>query len=109
MLSAFATTLFSMVAFSASAVYMINGLAALLVIAVALPALAWVERSPLLTGIGVLFAAFSLHTNLSGLSVSVVGFAVPLQVRVLVDVAMPAAVPILGGVIALVEPRRAAR
>ncbi len=56
--------LFAALAFAALAVYMIYGFSALLVIAVALLALAWSERSVLLGVVGLLFAGVSLVVNL---------------------------------------------
>jgi hypothetical protein len=62
--SVFAGGLFAALAFAALAVYMIYGFSALLVIAVALLALAWSERSVLLGVVGLLFAGVSLVVNL---------------------------------------------
>ncbi|CAM3663748.1 hypothetical protein KIPE111705_19475 [Kibdelosporangium persicum] len=102
----FAAALSAMVAFATIAVYMINGLAGLLIIAVALLALAWAERSLLIAVTGVLFTAVSLHANLQGVGL-LVGSS-DTRLIALMDVAPPAAVLIIGGVIALVQSRRAA-
>ncbi|RSM69218.1 hypothetical protein DMH04_46090 [Kibdelosporangium aridum] len=93
------------VAFSAIAVFLLYGLVPLLIIAAALAALAWLERSPLLAVIAVLFGVVSLHANVSGL-----GRLLDLNAewRLLLDAAPPAAVLMIGGVIALVRSRRAA-
>jgi hypothetical protein len=104
-------TLLACVAFAAVGVYMINGLSALLIIAAALLFLAWVERSVLLGATGVLFSAAALHANLQGLSWYLgIGLDyVDGRLIVLQDLALPGAVLIVGGVLALIQARRAAR
>jgi hypothetical protein len=104
-------TLLATVAFAALGVYMITGLSALVIIAAALLFLAWIERSVLLGGIGVLFTAAALHANLEGLSVyfdNGPGY-VDGRLIVLQDLMLPAAVLLVGGVLALVQARRATR
>ncbi|SMD11499.1 hypothetical protein [Kibdelosporangium aridum] len=95
----------AVVAFSAIAVFLLHGLVPLLIIAAALAVLAWLERSPLLAVIAVLFGVATAHANVSGL-----GRLLELDAewRLLLDAAPPAAVLMIGGVIALVRSRRAA-
>jgi hypothetical protein len=104
-------TLLATVAFAAVGVYMIKGLTALMIIAAALLFLAWIERSVLLGVIGVLFSAAALHANLEGLSQFFgrgLGY-VDGRLIVLQDLALPAGVLIVGGVLALVQSKRATR
>jgi hypothetical protein len=110
-LSLLVGTLLATVAFAAVGVYMIKGLSALLIIAAALLFLAWIERSVLLGGIGVLFAAAAVHANLVGLSeyfVNGPGYTDG-RLVVLQDLMLPAAVLIVGGVLALIQSRRVTR
>jgi hypothetical protein len=103
-----AGTLFAMIAFSAVGVYLINGFAALLIIAVALLTLAWVERSALLATVGVLFAAVSVQINVQGIAFYFAGLHdQDGRLVALTDLALPGGVLIIGGVIALLQSRQA--
>jgi hypothetical protein len=106
-LSLFVGTLLAMVAFSALSVYMINGLTALLIIAAPLLVLAWFERSLLLGTTGLLFTVTAAHANLQGLAHYFPNtFYTDGRWLALQNVALPAAVLIIGGVVALVQARR---
>ncbi|MCE7007627.1 hypothetical protein LWC34_33110 [Kibdelosporangium philippinense] len=96
---------FAMLALSAIAVVLLRGLVPLLIIAGALAVLAWLERSPLLAVIAVLFGAAITHANTVGLGRL---FGLDNEWQLLLDAAPPAAVLMIGGVIALVRSRRAA-
>ncbi len=100
-------TLFGMVTLAAIGVYMIYGYSALLVIAVAVLVLAWVERSTLVGAVGLLFTVVSVYVNLQGFSMQFGSFDTDGRELVLYDLVLPAAVLIIGGVIALLTSRRA--
>jgi hypothetical protein len=90
------------VAFSALGVYMIYGFAALLVVAAALLALAWLERSVLLGVIGVVFGGAALFANLYDLGNPFDRFdwhGGTAQGYVLQLLILPGAVLILGGIV----------
>jgi hypothetical protein len=104
-----AGVLLGTIALAAVGVYMIYGFSALLIIAVALLVLAWVERSPLLGVVGMLFTVVSVHANLQGMAHYFSIYEQDSRLVVLTDLALPGAVLIIGGVIALLQSRRAAR
>ncbi|MBP2323884.1 hypothetical protein JOF56_004269 [Kibdelosporangium banguiense] len=110
-LSLFVGTLLATVAFAAVGVYMINGLSALLVVAAALLFLAWIERSVLLGVVGVLFTAAALHANLEGLSEYLSSGLRDVDGRLILlqDLALPGAVLLLGGLVAVAQSKRATR
>lgn len=88
--------------FSALGVYMIYGFSALLVIAAALLALAWLERRVLLGVIGVLFGGASLLANLYDQGNLYARFGWDSQSQqgyVLQLLILPAAVLIIGGIV----------
>ncbi|MEV4320250.1 hypothetical protein [Actinocrispum sp. NPDC049592] len=101
-----AGTVLGMITLAAIGVYLVNGYSALLVIAVAMLVLAWVERSHLVAVTAALFTAASIHANLQGFA-QLVPYTDDGRVMVLADLALPAGVLIIGGVIALLMSRRA--
>jgi hypothetical protein len=105
--------LLATVAFSTVGVYMFNGYSALLIIAAGLLALAWLERSLLLGITGVVFSAAALLTNLYDMSNLFydLGWRIGYQTHVnaLEDLLLPAAVLLIGGVVAILTGRGATR
>ncbi|HEX6353635.1 hypothetical protein [Actinophytocola sp.] len=101
---------FAAVAFGALGVYFSHGYAALVIIAAALLALAWVERSALLTVTGVLFTGVALLVNLY--NVENVFYRLGWdsgsdQQVVAVQSLLPAGIVlVVGGVVAVVRQRR---
>jgi hypothetical protein len=96
-------TLLAVVAFTAAGMYMVNGLTGLFVIAGALLALAWSERSALLAGIGVVFAGVSVYSNMSG-PANFFDFG-ETRLDTLANMALPAAVLIVGALMARLVAR----
>jgi hypothetical protein len=122
-LRVFVASLFDTVTFSAIAVYTNKGFSALLVIAGGLLVLAWLERSVLLGVVSVLFtlvaipSAAMIHTVGLHLDPAALFWqlgwrndwtttAVDLQISVLQQLILPAAVLIVGGTIAALRHRR---
>lgn len=85
-----------------------HGFGGLLVIAVGLLALAWMERSVLCGVVAVLFVAASLLANLYDMENVLLGSAYTDDVRAITfdNLLLPAAVLIIGGVVALVVGAR---
>jgi hypothetical protein len=104
--AAFLVTVF----FGAVGVYLINGYAALVIIAAALLVLAWVERSVLLSVVGGLFAAAALLVNLY--EVQNVFYRLGWhagwndKVSTLQVMLLPGLILVVGGVTAVVRDRR---
>jgi len=104
--TAFLTTVF----FGAVGVYLINGYAALVIIAAALLVLAWVERSVLLAVVGGLFTAAALLVNLY--EVQNVFYRLGWragwndQVSTLQVMLLPGIILIVGGMVAIIRERR---
>lgn len=106
--------LLATIAFSALGVYLIYGFAALLVIAVGLLALAWLERNVLLAVVALLFGAAALLANLYELANVFYRLGwhpdvFDLRAQVLQQVLLPAVVLLAGGVAAVVRSRGLAR
>ncbi|TCO56826.1 hypothetical protein [Actinocrispum wychmicini] len=106
--SVFVGTLLAMIAFATLGVHMANGLVALVIIAVALLVLALAERSRWLGVVGAVFLIAAVHANLQGLA-HFFPFTTPRPDERLTAVAnliLPAAVLVVGGVVAFVRARR---
>lgn len=114
----FAGTLLATVAFSALGVYMYKGFSALLIIAVGLLGLAWVERSALLAIIAVLFTAASIPANhqlwywdFPNQFYDWWGWGSGWEdgrADALLELVVPAAILLIGGVVAVMVNRRSA-
>jgi hypothetical protein len=97
----FAGVVLATVAFAAVGVYLIYGFAALLIIATGLLALAWLERNVLLGVIGLTFTAAALLANLFNIPLS--WTLEQLRQLVLLNLVLPAAVLLIGGVVVAVK------
>ncbi|NIH87089.1 hypothetical protein [Amycolatopsis granulosa] len=111
-----AVVLFSVLGFASIGVYLIRGMAGLLVIAAGLLVLAWLERSALCAAIGVAFTGTALLANLYDMPNALAhagiwrpDLAHDSRLQLLCDLALPAAVLLAGGLIALIWTNRAAR
>jgi hypothetical protein len=105
------TTFLATVTFGAIEVYLVRGHAALVIIAVALLGLAWVERSVLLGIVGGVFTAVALLVNLSDVDNALFTwlgwYAYPnFQVSILQAMLLPGVVLLVGGVAAVIGNRR---
>ncbi|RZS32801.1 hypothetical protein EV193_111186 [Herbihabitans rhizosphaerae] len=92
-------------AFAALGIYLRFGFAALLVIAMAVLTLAWLERSLLVAVVGIQFAAAALLVNLGVLA----SWNADHRIVVLGSLALPALILIVGGVLAAVTERAGRR